>query len=352
MSTTSLCSVELPISADESIPIHPCSYVGWLPESAKLPVGWLYLRVQVSHNIADFRPNKATVVTIGTFDGVHNGHRRVIEQVKATAAKIGGESVLLTFFPHPRMVLFPNTEQLLLNTEEEKIALVRDLGVDHLIVHPFTREFSMLSSAAFIEQILVSGLHTKRLVIGYDHHFGKDREGSFENLKKSGPQFGFEVEEISAHETDNIKVSSTRIRTALATGQVDVANNLLGYDYRLTGTVVKGQQLGRKIGYPTANIISPEPYKLIPGNGVYAVYVIHEGKKYRGMMNIGIRPTVDGLHRTAEVNIFDFNADIYGESLTVEFVKWVRGEQKFPGLDALKEQLANDKIAVQKLLNE
>lgn len=308
--------------------------------------------MNVFHNIADFRPGTNTVVTIGTFDGVHKGHRRVIEQVKATAARLGGESVLLTFFPHPRMVLFPNTEQLLLNTEEEKIALLRELGIDHLIIHPFTREFSMLSSAEFIEKIIVSGMGTKRLVIGYDHHFGKDREGSFGNLKKSGPQFGFEVEEIPAHETDSIKVSSTRIRAALTAGEVDVANNLLGYDYRLTGTVVKGQQLGRKLGYPTANIISPEPYKLLPGNGVYAVNVLHAGKRYSGMMNIGVRPTVDGLNRTAEVNIFGFSSDIYGETLTVEFVKWVRGEQKFSGLDELKTQLAQDKIVVQEILNE
>lgn len=308
--------------------------------------------MQVSHNISDFRSTKDTVVTIGTFDGVHLGHRRVIEQVKATAARIGGESVLLTFFPHPRMVLFPNAEQLLITTEEEKIALVRNLGIDHLIIHPFTREFSMLSSGEFIEQILVKGLRTKKLVIGYDHHFGKDREGSFENLKNSGPKWGFEVEEIPAHESDHIKVSSTRIRQALAAGEVEVANNLLGYRYRLTGNVVKGQQLGRKLGYPTANIISPEPYKLMPGNGVYAVNVLSAGKKFGGMMNIGVRPTVDGLHRTTEVNIFDFDADIYGESLTIEFVKWVRGEQKFAGLDELKTQLGVDKIAVQKILNE
>jgi riboflavin kinase/FMN adenylyltransferase len=308
--------------------------------------------VQVSHTLSDFHPSKDTVVTIGTFDGVHLGHQRVIEQVKSTAARIGGESVLLTFFPHPRMVLFPNTEQLLLSTEEEKVALLRNMGIDHLIIHPFTREFSMLSSTAFIEQILVNGLRTKKLVIGYDHHFGKDREGSFGNLKNSGSKWGFEVEEIPAHEADHIKVSSTRIRQSLAAGEVDVANNLLGYRYRLTGTVVKGQQLGRKLGFPTANIISQEPYKLIPGNGVYAVNVYSAGKKYGGMMNIGVRPTVDGLHRTSEVNIFEFDADIYGESLTVEFVKWVRGEKKFSGLDELKSQISADKIQVQKILNE
>lgn len=308
--------------------------------------------MQVAQNISDFHPTKDTVVTIGTFDGVHLGHRRVIEQLKATAAKIGGESVLLTFFPHPRMVLFPHTEQLLLNTQDEKIALLRGMGIDHLVIHPFTREFSMLSSSEFIEKILVRGLRTKRLVIGYDHHFGKDREGSFDNLKLLGPKFGFEVEEIPAHETAHIKVSSTRIREALIAGKVDVANNLLGYNYRLTGTVVKGQQLGRKLGFPTANIISPEPYKIIPGNGVYAVNVFSAGRKYGGMMNVGMRPTIGGLHRTSEVNIFDFNADIYGEELTIEFIRWVRGEQKFAGLDELKSQLAADKIVVQRILNE
>lgn len=291
-------------------------------------------------------------MTIGTFDGVHKGHRKVIEQLKKTAVNVGGESVILTFFPHPRMVLFPDMQQLLLSTEDEKIRLLSELEIDHLIIHPFTREFSMLSSAEFIRNILVDGLHTNRLVIGYDHHFGKDREGSFENLKLSGPKYGFEVEEIPAQEADHVKVSSTRIRNALAAGEVDVANNLLGYRYSVTGTVVKGQQLGRKLGYPTANIISTETFKLLPANGVYAVYVISAGKKFEGMMNIGVRPTVDGTRRTAEVNIFDFDADIYGERLEVEFVKWVRGERKFNGLDELKNQLAADRIAVGKILNE
>lgn len=265
---------------------------------------------------------------------------------------MGGETVILTFFPHPRMVLFPNTEQLLLSTEDEKVQLLREMGIDHLIIHPFTREFSMLNSVQFIEQILVKGLKTKRLVIGYDHHFGKDREGSFENLRRSGPELGFQVEEIPAHETENIKVSSTRIRQALTSGDVEVANNLLGYHYKLTGTVVKGQQLGRKLGYPTANIVSAEHFKLIPGNGVYAVNVLTGGKRLQGMMNIGVRPTIEGMNRTVEVNIFDFDADIYGETITIEFVKWVRGEKKFAGLDELKTQLGTDKIVVENILNE
>lgn len=308
--------------------------------------------MKVYHNISEFKVDKPSVVTIGTFDGVHKGHQKVIIQLKEAARKMGGESVILTFFPHPRMVLFPNTEQLLLNTEEEKIALLTEQSIDHLVIHPFTREFSMLGSNEFIRNILVNGLHTKKLVIGFDHHFGKDREGSFENLRKSAPEFGFEVEEIPAQETDHIKVSSTRIRHALAAGEIEVANNLLGYRYMLKGTVVKGQQLGRKLGYPTANIIPTENFKLIPANGVYAVYVLSAGKRFRGMMNIGVRPTVDGTHRTTEVNIFDFDADIYGESLQVEFVKWVRGEQKFAGLEQLKTQLAADKIAVNRILDE
>lgn len=290
------------------------------------------------------------MVTIGTFDGVHLGHQRILEQLKITAARIGGQTVILTFSPHPRMVLFPNSEQVLINTQEEKIQLLSSFGVDHLIIHPFTREFSMLSSQEFIENILVKGLGTKRLVIGYDHHFGKDREGSFENLKRSGPDFGFEVEEIPAWEADSIKVSSTRIRNALAEGLVDVANILLGYKYVLKGTVVKGQQLGRKLGFPTANIISPDPNKLIPTNGVYAVQVVHNGNVYGGMMNIGLRPTVNGVGRTSEVNIFDFEAEIYGESLEVRFVKWVRSEQKFDGIEKLKLQLAADREVVLEML--
>ncbi|HTF03005.1 MAG TPA: bifunctional riboflavin kinase/FAD synthetase [Bacteroidia bacterium] len=308
--------------------------------------------MKVYHHISEYVPDKAAVVTTGTFDGVHLGHQRIIRQLHETAEKIKGETVILTFFPHPRMVLFPNTEQLLLNTLDEKIALLEKMGVDHLVIHPFTREFSMLGSQEFIESILVKGLATKRLVIGYDHHFGKDREGSFENLKASGPNLGFEVEEIPAWEADHIKVSSTRIRQALGSGAVDVANLLLGYRYMLKGTVVKGQQLGRKLGYPTANIISTDAYKLVPGNGVYAVYVMSAGKRFGGMMNIGVRPTIDGTHRTAEVNIFDFDADIYGETIEVQFVKWVRGEQKFDGLDKRKQQLAADKTTVQKILEK
>lgn len=308
--------------------------------------------MKVYNSIEEFKGVATAIVTIGTFDGVHNGHHRILSRLKETAGKLNGETVILTFSPHPRMVLFPNTQQVLLSTREEKIELLDKFGIEHLIIHPFTREFSMLSSQEFIEQILVKGLETKRLVIGYDHHFGKDREGSFENLKRNAPAFGFEVEEIPAWETDNSKVSSTRIRKALAEGQVEMASILLGYEYGISGTVVKGQQLGRQLGFPTANIICTDPNKLIPGNGVYAVKVIYKGQEMGGMMNIGVRPTVNGAGRTAEVNIFDFNSEIYGESLEVRFVKWVRGEKKFEGIQQLTEQLHRDKDVVQSVLSD
>ena len=308
--------------------------------------------MKVYNGIYEFRGVANAVVTIGTFDGVHNGHHHILKRLKETAQKVKGETVILTFSPHPRMVLFPDSQQLLLTTKEEKINLLEGCGIDHLIIHPFTREFSMLSSQDFIENVLVKSLGTKRLVIGYDHHFGKDREGSFENLKLNAPAFGFEVEEIPAWETDNSKVSSTRIRKALAEGQVEMASILLGYEYGISGTVVKGQQLGRQLGFPTANIICTDPNKLIPGNGVYAVKVIYKGNEMRGMMNIGVRPTVNGAGRTAEVNIFDFNSEIYGESIEVRFVKWVRGEKKFEGLQQLIEQLHRDKDVVQTVLSD
>lgn len=306
--------------------------------------------MKVYYNISEFEGNEPNVVTIGTFDGVHLGHGRILDHLRLTASKYQGETVILTFSPHPRMVLFPNTEQLLLSTTEEKVALLEKAGIDHLIIHPFTREFSMLSSQEFIDQVIVSGLKASQLVIGYDHHFGKDREGSFLNLKESAQRLGFQVEEIPAWEADNIKVSSTRIRKAIDEGQVDVANLLLGYRYGFSGTVVKGRQLGRQLGFPTANIICSDPSKLIPANGVYAVKVIYNEQALDGMMNIGVRPTVNGIGRTAEVNIFDFDSDIYGERLEVRFVKWVRGEQKFDGIEKLKEQLMIDKQVVMSIL--
>ena len=289
-------------------------------------------------------------MTTGTFDGVHIGHQQIIRRLRETAEKTGGDTVLLTFFPHPRMVLFPERKQLLLNTIEEKTALLEKAGIDHLIVHPFTREFSMLSSSDFIQEILVKKIGTKTLVIGHDHHFGRNREGSFEHLKEFGPVYGFNVEEIPAREVEHMTVSSTRIRTALGEGDVKTAASFLGYPYRISGTVVKGRQIGRSIDFPTANIRVDDPFKLVPADGVYAVYVRRQNEILKGMLNIGMRPTIDGKERTIEVNILDFNADIYGETLILDFASRLRSEIKFNGLDALKAQLENDRQAARQAL--
>ncbi len=299
--------------------------------------------MKIYNHINEFRPVKNPVVTTGTFDGVHLGHQKIIQRLKETAARIGGESVLLTFFPHPRMVLFPDHRQVLLNTLGEKTELLAKAGIGHLIIHPFTREFSMLSSNEFIGNVLVEKLGTKKLVIGYDHHFGKNREGSFGHLQEFGPVYGFEVEEIPAREIDHVSVSSTRIRNALQTGDVKTAAAFLGYNYMLSGMVVKGRQLGRTIGFPTANLRVNDAYKLVPADGVYAVWVKRGNAVHKGMMSIGMNPTVDGKERTIEVNLLDFDADIYGETLTLEFVQRLRNEEKFDGLEALKVQLAKDR---------
>ncbi len=290
------------------------------------------------------------VVTVGTFDGVHNGHRKIIQKLKSAAQAIGGETAILTFTPHPRTVLFPDSNQVCLNTNKEKAELLSQSGIDNLIVHPFTREFSLLSSDQFIREYLVKQLNTKYLVVGFDHHFGKDRQGNFASLKETGNELGFQVEEISVEESANHKISSTRIRQALLDGNVKVANDLLGYEYMISGTVVKGKQLGRTIGYPTANIFH-EGGKLIPKDGVYAVSIVHSGQTYYGMMNIGNRPTVNGTDRSVEVNIFDFNKDIYGEKIRVHLVNRLRDEVKFNGIDALKAQLNSDAIHAKEVLH-
>jgi riboflavin kinase / FMN adenylyltransferase len=288
---------------------------------------------------------KNPVVTTGTFDGVHLGHQKIISRLKDVANEINGETVLLTFYPHPRMVLFPEDNDLkLINTQEEKIELLSHYGIDHLIIYPFTKEFSRLTSVEFVRNILVNRIKTKRLVIGYNHHFGRNREGSFEHLKEYGPLYGFEVEEIPARDIDSIEVSSTKIRKALLAGDVKTANSYLGHSYCITGKVVDGKKIGRQIGYPTANILVEDKYKLIPADGVYVVKVRHDNSTYGGMLNIGNNPTVNGKHKTIEVNIFDFNKDIYEENATIYFIERLRDEVKFNGLQELKDQLAIDKI--------
>ncbi len=285
------------------------------------------------------------VVTIGTFDGVHIGHQKIIARLKEVATQHGGETVLITLYPHPRMVLFPDDNDLqLLSTQDEKTDLLRKYGIDHLVVIPFSKEFARLTSLEFVRDILVDKIGVKSLVIGYDHHFGRNREGSIEQLRELAPQFHFEVEEIPAQDIDHVNVSSTKIREALLNGEVETAKQYLGHTYSLQGTVVEGDKLGRTIGYPTANIEIGDKHKLIPADGVYAVHVLVGNERFGGMLNIGYRPTVEGKKRTTEVNIFDFERDLYGQQLKIEFEARLRNEQKFTGLDALKEQLAQDKV--------
>lgn len=300
--------------------------------------------MRIYYSIDDFSPVKNAVVTSGTFDGVHVGHKKILSRLTEIARKTNGETVVITFWPHPRLVLYPDDTQLrLLNTFEEKAELLKGQGVNHLLRIPFTKEFSQLSSEEFITKILVEKIGTKKLVIGYDHHFGKNREGSFEQLKLNGPKYGFDVEEIPRQDIDNIAVSSTKIRKSIEAADLATANHLLGQPYTLSGRVVKGDQLGRQLGYPTANIEIDSIYKLVPADGIYAVQVRHANAVYQGALYIGNRPTVNGTRKVIEVNIFNFAREIYGETLTVEFHAFIRHDKKLDSLDALKNQIALDK---------
>lgn len=300
--------------------------------------------MKIYHSPDDFTRLPFAVVTSGTFDGVHLGHRKILDRVKEVAARHQGETVVITFWPHPRLVLKPEEQTLkLLNTFEEKAELLKEQGIQHLVRIPFTKEFSQLSSLEFIHRILIDAIGTRKLVIGYDHHFGKNREGSFELLRTNAPQLGFDVEEIPAQDIDHVTVSSSKIRRALESGDVTTARHFLGRSYSVTGLVVKGDKLGRVMGYPTANISIESHFKLVPADGIYAVRVLHGDRWYGGMLYIGNRPTVDGIKRSIEVNIFDFDSDIYGESLTVTFERLLRTDSKFRDLEALKQQLHLDK---------
>ncbi len=299
--------------------------------------------MKITHSFSNFSTNKKTIITIGTFDGVHLGHQKVIKQLLNSSRKKDEVSLLLTFFPHPRMVLQKNSSLKLINTIEEKSDLLKELGLDELIIHPFNQEFSRLSAFEFVRNVLVNQLNISKLIIGYDHHFGKNREGNFEQLQEYGELFGFEVEKISAQNLNDISISSTKIRKALDEGNINKANNYLGYNFMLLGEIVKGKNLGKKIGFPTANINIKEEYKLIPKTGVYIVKSVIEGVLYYGMMNIGNRPTINGKHQTIEVNFFDLDADLYGKIIKVELLKFLRDEQKFDSLDSLKLQLQLDK---------
>lgn len=304
--------------------------------------------MKIYHQLSDFKKLDNAIVTIGTFDGVHFGHQKIIKRLCELAKASGGESVLLTFFPHPRMIIDPENQELkMINTIEEKAQILASLGVDHLIITPFTRDFSNLSANDYIKNILVDAIGTKKIIIGYDHRFGKDRLGNINTLAENAHNYGYQVEEIPEQDIDDVAVSSTKIRKALLDGDVALANNYLGYAFSIYGPVIKGDKIGRTIGFPTANIFVPETYKLIPGDGIYAVTVEMGEEKnpevYRGMAYIGQRPTINGMTRNIEVNIFDFNREIYGQNIKMNFLAFLREDVKFTGLEALTKQLQQDK---------
>lgn len=294
-------------------------------------------------NIESFEPLKSTVVTIGTFDGVHIGHQKIVSRLIEAGCRDNLNSVILTFFPHPRMVLQKDANIKLLNTIEERSEILDKLGLDYLLIKEFSVAFSRLKAEEFVKQILVDKLKAKKVIIGYDHRFGRNRNADIEDLKKYGQQYGFEVEEISAQDINDVAVSSTKIRAALKEGHIDKANSYLGYNFMLSGKVVKGKELGRQINFPTANIQIEEDYKLIPKQGSYVVYSEIEDVFVYGMMNIGFNPTVNGKNETIEVHFFDFDENLYGKSIQVNLLARIRDEQKFESVEALKSQLNKDK---------
>jgi riboflavin kinase/FMN adenylyltransferase len=295
-----------------------------------------------------FIPVPDLVLTDGTFDGVHTGHQAILKRIVALAKQKSGKSAVLTYWPHPRTVLKPEEPYLpQLSSLEEKAEKFAAIGIDYLIVIPFTPQFAQLSWKDFIYEVIVSHIQPQTLVVGYDHRFGKNREGNFENLKAEAQKLAIQVEEITKQEIDTVAVSSTKIRTALQHGDITTANSYLGHEYSFKAKVVKGQQLGRTIGFPTANCIPVFAQKLIPADGVYAVRCSIDGKSYKGMLNIGFRPTVNGTERTIEVHIIDFDADIYNKEIEIAFLRFIRPEQKFNDIHALRSQLLADKAMVE-----
>jgi len=300
--------------------------------------------LKLFHSINDFQSTKKTILTLGTFDGVHIGHKKILERITQNTENGKYESLVLTFFPHPRMVLQEKSEIRLLNTIEEKIKLLEATGIENLVVHPFNESFSRLTAEEFVRTILVEKFQIQKIIIGHDHRFGRNRTANIDDLIAFGIEYGFEVEQISAEEIQDVSVSSTKIRKALNEGNMALANEYLGYSYFLNGTVAKGKQLGRTIGFPTANIQIEEDYKLIPKIGVYVVKAIVNGETVFGMMNIGFNPTVNGEKQTIEVHLFNFDKDIYDQKIEVSLLHYIREEQKFGSLDALKTQLHQDQV--------
>lgn len=302
------------------------------------------IALKIFHSIKDFSSPKKTILTLGTFDGVHIGHKKILEKVIQNTLDEKYESLVLTFFPHPRMILQERSEIKLLNTITEKINLLEQLGIQNLVIHPFDESFSRLTAEDFVKKVLVDQFKIHKIIIGYDHRFGRNRTADIHNLIEFGEKYGFEVEQISAQEINDISVSSTKIRNAIQEGNMYLANKYLGYDYFLTGTVIKGKQLGRTIGFPTANLNIEEDYKLIPQKGVYIVSSQLNGEKVFGMMNIGLNPTVGGEKLSVEIHYLNFNADLYDQQISVSILKRIRGEEKFDSVDLLKAQIEKDKI--------
>ncbi|MEP6596051.1 MAG: bifunctional riboflavin kinase/FAD synthetase [Ginsengibacter sp.] len=319
--------------------------------------------MQVHREINQLLSFKNAVITIGTFDGVHTGHLQIFKQLKQEAALVNGESVIITFHPHPRMVLSQpqqsenktSTPVSLLNTLDEKVELIEHQNIDHLVIVPFTLEFSLLTAEAYIKNFLVDKFHPHTIIIGYDHHFGKQRQGNYKLLEAYADQLNYIVKEIPEHVINHIAISSTKIREALLNADIEAAHEFLGYQYFFEGTVIEGDKIGRSLGYPTANIKVNDEHKLIPARGVYVVelqIVNSQSPFLKGMMNIGYRPTIGGTKKMIEVNIFDFNKEIYGERIRIFIKKYLRREQKFEGLEALKTQLSIDKAFAIKILND
>lgn len=306
--------------------------------------------MKIYNKVSEFDNSIPTVVTIGTFDGVHIGHRKIIQRLVDSSKAKNLQTALLTFFPHPRMVLQQNADLKLIDSIEEKKSILKNTGLEHLIIHPFTMDFSRLSAEEYVENILVKGLNAKKIVIGYDHRFGRNRTADIEDLKMFGKNYGFEVDEISKQDVEDVSVSSTKIRNALENGDLEKANAYLNRPFVLSGSIIKGKGLGRKMGYPTANLNIKDEHKLIPKEGVYVVASVINGDKYFGMMNIGTNPTVGGQSQSIETFFFDMNQDLYGEYLEIQLLKRIRSEAKFEGLDALIKAMEADEVFARKYI--
>ena len=308
--------------------------------------------MKIFNNIQSYSPEKESILTIGTFDGVHIGHNKILTKLVEESKKNNLSSLIMTFFPHPRMVLQKSQEIKMIDTIDEKIHLFEKTGVDNLIIQPFDENFSKIRAKEFVEEILVKKLKIKHIIIGYDHRFGKDREASVDDLKKFGLNYMFTVEEIAAQEIHSIAISSTKIRNAILKGEIKKCNEYLGRNFMLTGEVVHGDGLGKKINFPTANIEIPETYKIIPKNGVYLVKAIINSEIYFGMMNIGVRPTIGGKNKSLEIHFFNFKDNIYNKTFSVEIICKIRDEEKFSSIDELKIQLKKDEQFCLKLINK